>query len=238
MDDEALIAEHARRRTGDGEARWPPAVAVVVAALTYAFLPSSLLYTPRFVIPGVELALLVAVLVTDPWRNDRRSRGSRSVSIGLAVVVVGTNLLALGVLITKLTTSAPSGDSLLVGALQVWVTNVIGFGLLYWELDRGGPVARKTLRRDELPPADWRFTQDEDDDTVAEVAATASRRSGWVPVFVDYLYLSLTNSSAFSPTDTMPLSSRAKMLMGAQSTTALFVSLLVVARAVGALQRG
>jgi hypothetical protein len=97
-------------------------------------------------------------------------------------------------------------------------------------------VARHSMRRDKLPDADWRFSQDENDDAVTEVAMSASGRSGWMPVFVDYLYLSLTNSSAFSPTDTMPLSSRAKLLMGAQATAALLVTLVIVARAVGAIQ--
>lgn len=111
--------------------------------------------------------------------------------------------------------------------MEVWLTNVIGFALLYWELDRGGPVARRRLPRDELPPADWRFSQDENADTVTEVAITSSAKAGWVPVFVDYLYLSTTNSSAFSPTDTMPLSSRAEMLMAVQATSALLITLRV-----------
>ncbi len=119
--------------------------------------------------------------------------------------------------------------------MQVWLTGVVGYALLYWELDRGGPVARHRERRDRLPPADWRFSQDEDHDTVAEVAVSSSRTSGWVPLFVDYLYVSVTNSSAFSPTDTMPLSTRAKLLMASQATAALLVSLLIVARAVGSL---
>jgi hypothetical protein len=121
-------------------------------------------------------------------------------------------------LIARLVVPSTSGGSLLLGAMQVWITNVIGFGLLFWELDRGGPVARRKLPRKELPAADWRFSQDENDDAVVEVAAGSSKTSGWVPIFVDYLYVSLTNSSAFSPTDTMPLTSRAKALMGLQAT--------------------
>lgn len=107
---------------------------------------------------------------------------------------------------------------------------------MFWELDRGGPVARARRRRRDLPPADWRFSQDENDDAVDEVAVTASGRSGWVPVFVDYLYVSITNSSAFSPTDTMPLSTRAKLLMSAQAVSALLITLIIIARAVGAIQ--
>jgi hypothetical protein len=125
---------------------------------------------------------------------------------------------------------------LLIAALQVWATNVIGFALIYWELDRGGPVSRARRARHQLPDADWRFSQDENDDTVTEVAAGSSGRAGWVPIFVDYLYLSITNSSAFSPTDTMPLTSRAKMLMSVQSIAALLTTLIIVSRAVGAIQ--
>jgi hypothetical protein len=153
----------------------------------------------------------------------------------LACLVIATNLLALAMLVRALTSSKPDGMPLLLAGMQVWLTNVIGFGLLYWELDRGGPVARHTVARDRMPPADWRFSQDENQDTVVEVASTSSVRSNWRPEFVDYLYVSLTNSSAFSPTDTMPLTARAKMLMGLEATAALLTSLLVVARAIGAL---
>ena len=117
----------------------------------------------------------------------------------------------------------------------MWLTDVIVFGLAYWELDRGGPVARAHVRRDNLPGADFRFTQDEDADTVTEVRAGSSERSDWIPSYVDYLYVSLTNSSAFSPTDTMPLTSRAKLLMGLEATAALLISILVVAKGIGSL---
>jgi hypothetical protein len=122
---------------------------------------------------------------------------------------------------------------LLLATLQVCATNVIGFALIYWEPDRGGPVSPARRSRRDLPAADWRISQDENNDAVTEVAAGSSGRSGWMPVFVDYLYLSITNSSAFSPTASMPLSRRAKMLMGVQATAAL----LIIARAVGAIQR-
>jgi hypothetical protein len=148
-----------------------------------------------------------------------------------------TKLFALALLVHDLVANNQSdAKALLLAALQVWATNVIAFGLLYWELDRGGPVSRSQRRRQDLPLADFRFTQDEDADTVVEVAAGSSEKSDWIPTLVDYLYLSTTNSSAFSPTDTMPLSSRAKVLMGIQATAALVTSLLVIARAVGALK--
>ncbi len=208
---------------------------MLVAAASYALLPETLLVAPRFVIPACEVALLIALVLTNPRRMVRQTRWSRGTSAALASVVIVANLVALGILVSKLSSPHTGGGSLLVAGMQVWFTNVIGFGLLFWELDRGGPVARFRLRRDELPPADWRFSQDENDDAVVEVAASASRKSGWIPTFIDYLYLSLTNSSAFSPTDTMPLTSRAKVLMGLEATAALLTSLLVIARAVGVL---
>jgi len=211
---------------------------VVVAALAYAVLPDSLLVGPRFAIPAVELALLLSLVVTNPRRLVRQTRWSRTASIAMACLVIATNLVALGMLVRTLGSATKDGGPLLVAGMQVWLTNVIGFGLLFWEVDRGGPVARHTAARDRLAPADWRFSQDENHDAVTEVAATSSVQADWRPVFIDYLYLSLTNSSAFSPTDTMPLTGRAKALMGIEATAALMTSLLVVARAVGALGQG
>lgn len=222
-------------RGGEGENRLPPALAVVVAGLTYALLPDSVLFAPRFVIPALEIVLLVALIATNPRRMTRETRWSRTASVALASLVIVTNMVALGMLVDALTEKGTPGGPLLIAAMQVWLTNVIGFALLFWELDRGGPVARRAVPRDKMQPADWRFSQDENADTIAEVAASSSHHSGWTPTFIDYLYVSLTNSSAFSPTDTMPLSARAKVLMGIEATAALLTSLLVIARAVGSL---
>jgi hypothetical protein len=206
---------------------------VAVAIVVYALLPSSLLLTNRLVIPSVELLLLIALIATNPRRMTRETRWSRWLSITLAAIVIVANLASLGMLISEL--SSTKGNRLLVAAMQTWLTNVIGFALLYWELDRGGPVARRREDRAEIPAADWRFSQDENDGAVVEVKRTSSKSADWIPVFVDYAYVSLTNSSAFSPTDTMPLSSRAKILMGIQATAALLMSLVLVAFAVGSL---
>ena len=235
MSRDDLDLELARRRVAAGENRLPPAAAVVVALVVYALLPASLQFTARLVIPGVEVLLLIALVATNPRRFTRQTSWSRTASIGLALIVIATNFIALGLLISELSSQGASGQNLLLGAMQLWVTNVIGFALLYWELDRGGPVARHSMRRDKLPDADWRFSQDENDDAVVEVSRTSSESSGWVPIFVDYLYMSVTNSSAFSPTDTMPLTTRAKVFMGLQATAALLISLLLVAKAVGSL---
>jgi hypothetical protein len=209
-------------------------LAVLFAAVVYALLPKSLLLGPRFAVPIIELALLAALIATNPRRMVRQSRWSRIAATALAGLVIVANLTALGMLIARLVASSTSGGSLMLGAMQVWITNVIVFGLLYWELDRGGPSLDGSCPAKELPPADWRFSQDENDDAVIEVAAGSSKKSGWVPIFVDYLYVSLTNSSA----STMPLTSRSTALMGLQATAALLTSLIVIARAVGSLVGG
>ena len=228
---------HRGRHGGAGEARLPPTVAVLVAVALYASLPNQLLVGPRFVIPILECLLLIALVATDPRSITRQTRMSRMISLALIAVIVLTNLVALGQLVHDLVSAqVKGGGTLLLAALQVWATNVIAFALIYWELDRGGPVSRVRQPRDELPLADLRFSHDEDRDTVIEVSAGSSEKSDWMPTFIDYLYVSTTNSSAFSPTDTMPLSSRMKMLMAVQATAALITSLLVIARAVSALQ--
>ena len=219
------------------EVRLAASAATLVALALYATLPSHLLGWLRFVVPGVELLLLAPLVAANPIRMDRQNRLLRSMSIGLAGLLVITNSAAFVTLVHQLVAGgAKKGTSLLVAALQVWLTNIIAFGLLYWELDRGGPVLRAKAKRAELPPADFRFSQDENDDTAAEVASRSSKLSDWRPRFVDYLYISTTNSTAFSPTDTMPLSPRAKMLMSIESIEALLVSILVIARGVSLLK--
>lgn len=224
---------HQRR----GEARLPAAVATLVAIALYLALPEQLLVAPRFVVPALEIVLLIPLIALNPRRVTRQTKVSRVLSLALVVVIGITNLGALALLVHDLVAgAADSGQALLLGALQVWLTNVIAFGLAYWELDRGGPVKRTQSGRADLPPADFRFSQDENDDAVVEVAAGSSVKSDWVPTLLDYLYVSVTNSTAFSPTDTMPLSSRAKVLMAVQSVAALLTSLLVIARAVSVLK--
>ncbi len=223
------------RRQG-GEARVPAALATLAAIALYALLPQQVTVGPRYVIPALELLLLVTLVLVNPLRMSRQNRLSRALAITMILLIALTNLASLGILLHTLVTSdTGDGGQLLLAALQVWATNVIVFGLAYWELDRGGPVARHLSRRVDLPAADFRFPQDEDRDTVIEVHKSASEVSGWMPTYLDYLYISLTNSSAFSPTDTMPLSGRAKLLMGTEATAALVTSVVVIAKGVGSL---
>lgn len=226
------IAEE-RDRT---EHRWPAVGAVVVALLLYALLPSSFLPAVRYTVVAACLVLLIPVVLINPLRMTRQARLSRTLSIILTVVLAVANHVALVQLIIELVNAESDKDgSLLLAAAQVWTTNVIVYALIYWEMDRGGPVVRTTTARKELPVADIRFPQDEDHDAVDEVARGSSAASDWTAGFVDYAYFSLSNAMAFSPPDAMPLSARAKILVGMQALAGYIILVLVIARAVSLL---
>jgi uncharacterized membrane protein len=223
------------RRIGT-EWRWPAILAVLIALGLDGALPSEFPAFLRIGVVVLGLVLLIPVTVINPVRLNRQTRWSRALSVTLALVLVVANETALAILIVALVSEKhPNGPADLLAALQVWITNIMAFGLLFWELDRGGPVSRRIDHRGDLPRADFRFPQDEDADTVVEVARRSSVKSDWVPAFADYLYLSLTNSMAYSPTDVMPLSSRVKGLMGLQSAASFVLVALVIARAVSLL---
>jgi uncharacterized membrane protein len=218
------------------EHRWPAVIGLFVALALYATLPSTFLPGLRYTVVAIGLVMLIPLLVLNPRRLHRETRWSKYLATGQALLLVAANEVALVQLVVLLTTSGSSdGPTILLAAVQVWVTNIIAFALVYWELDRGGPVSRRHAERKEMPAADFRFPQDEDHDAVEEVASRSSIRTGWVASFVDYLYFSLSNSMAFSPTDTMPLSGRAKVLMGLEAAGGFVLLALVIARAVSLL---
>jgi uncharacterized membrane protein len=226
------IAEE-RDRT---EHRWPAVGAIVVALLLYALLPSSFLPVVRYSVVAACIVLLIPVVLINPVRMTRQTRLSRTLSIILTIVLAAANHVALIQLIIELVNAQSDKDgSLLLAAAQVWTTNVIVYALIYWEMDRGGPVVRTTTARKDLPVADIRFPQDEDHDAVDEVARGSSVSSDWTAGFVDYAYFSLSNAMAFSPPDAMPLSSRAKILVGLQALAGYVILVLVIARAVSLL---
>lgn len=227
-----------KHQTHPGEPRLPAALAVLVAIALYALLPNKLLLEPRFVVPTLELLLFIPLIAANPRRMTRGNRSLRRLAIVLVLLIAASNAVAEVLLIRQLVGGAGKDEAttLLLAAGQVWLTNVLVFALAYWELDRGGPVSRTQIARPRLPIADFRFPQDEDHDAIYEVAKRSSAKSGWAPGFIDYLYVSVTNSSAFSPTDTMPLSPRAKMLMAVESVSALVLSVLVISYGVGQLK--
>ena len=228
------VTQHASR-TAPAEHRWPAVVALVGALALYAFLPNELVGPLRFVVVGAGVALLVPLVIANPHRLTRQTAWTRVLSVALALLLVLANQVTLVLLVFRLVGGHHDAPGLLIAALQVWVANVIGFALLYWELDRGGPVARTTWARTELPPADFRFSQDEDHDAIAEVAAGSSAIQDWTPRFVDYFYTSISNSMAFSASDAMPLSQRVKLMMGLQAFGGFVILALVIARSVGIL---
>jgi uncharacterized membrane protein len=224
------------RESDRTEHRWPAAIALVVALALYATLPSSFFPPLRYAVVAIGVVLLIPLFAINPVRMHRQTRLSRWLSVGQTLLLLLANQVALVQLIIELVTAVKSdGPTLLLAALQVWVTNVIVFALLYWELDRGGPVARTKEKRQNLPMADFRFPQDEDHDAVSEVAVRSSVKLNWTASFLDYLYFSASNSMAFSPTDSMPLSHRAKMLMLLESFAGFVILALVIARAVSLL---
>jgi hypothetical protein len=170
---------------------------------------------------GPELALLVPLAFSRPRRQLEQLGRRRTAAVGLLAVVSAANALALGALIGSLLSGQEkSGPELLLKAVTIWATNVIAFGLWFWGFDRGGPVRR--LEAD-LPPPDFQFPQLENPQ-LAE--------PDWHPRLIDYVYISFTNSIAFSPTDAMPLTRWAKLLMLTESAISAVTVLLVAARSV------
>jgi hypothetical protein len=231
-----MTARPAEPERHPGESRLPAACAVVAAAVLYAALPDALSVGPKFVVPALEVLLFAPLVAVNPRRMTRETWLLRRLAIALVLLIAAANSVALVLLVRLLVAGEPSqGKALLLSAGQVWLTNIIIFALAFWELDRGGPVRRTQAANRNLPVADFRFPQDEDHDAIQEVAARSAAKSGWTPGFIDYLYVSTTNSSAFSPTDTMPLSPRAKLLMATESLSAIILLVLVIARAVSLL---
>jgi len=224
-----IPAEMSRR----AEARWPAFASLIVMLVLYALTPAE--FVPRLLLIGVAVLMFIPLLVLNPHRLTRETSWSRWLSISFALVLVAGNLTDMGSLIFDLVSGSTLGYRILLTALQVWVANIVAFAIVYWEMDRGGPVSRGTQPRDELGRPDFKFVQDDDADSVTEVRNQSSELADWRPGFIDYLYLSLTNMTAFSPTDTMPLSSRAKMLMGLQSLCGFILLALVIARSVNIL---
>jgi hypothetical protein len=211
-----------------GESRWPPAAALVVfLGLNIGvrlWLPSDRLVGVPWLLPLVEVLLLIVLLAADPGSLVRERRRLRRVSIALVSVLVVGALWATALLLYHLITGAAvtqkPGPLLAAGAL-VWLGNNLAFGMLYWLMDSGGPL----MRVRNPSPVDFAFTQQLSPELAPQ---------GWHPVFLDYLHLGFTNATAFSPTDVMPLTLRAKYTMVVQSTIALALFGLIVARAVNA----
>ena len=225
MGEEEIAGRGIRAVDGFGrtDPLWPGQLATLAALLLYLSLPRALTIGPGWPLPLVEAAVLLALVIAA--RGGRGAARRRGVAIGLVVVAALANLTSLGLLIHYLLAGGQArGADLLYGAVIVWATNLLLFAVLYWELDRGGP--RRPNGATALVAPDLLFPQMSDDRYGAP---------GWTPGFGDYLYVSLTNQTAFSPTDTLPLTMRVKAIMGLQGLAALITTGIVVARAVNLL---
>ena len=209
-----------------GESRWPSTVVLLVAIVVPLLLPDRFSLAPKWIWPALLSLLLVAYMIADPGRIDRQTSAARAIGIGLmAVLVVGaaSQAVVLTVELVGGNKALNSADALLSSGALVWLDTIIAFSFVYWQVDGGGPAARvhRTARYPDL--------------AFPEQLNPAVAPPGWRPLFLDYLYLSLTNSTAFSPTDVMPLRHWAKLTMGAQALISLVVLGLIIARAVNIL---
>src|SRR5579884_2559422 len=212
-----------------GESPLWPAAAIAAAAGLYADLPSRFIAGPsagafgvvRWVVPALTLLVLVSLAAIRPRGRPTRRR----LVLGTIGLVSAANAASIVLLVHLLINGASANAAtLLRAAVHMWAVNVLLFGLWYWQLDGGGPLARPSC-----PPAERDFL-------FPQQAEPALATAAWRPLFLDSLYVSFTNATAFSPTDAMPLSRWAKMLMLVQAAISLTLAVMVVARAVNILR--
>lgn len=206
------------------ESVWPAQLTVLVAIVLQLSLPPRLAVGPTWLLPALEGALVLGLAMATPRELEHEHMLRRRTAVGLVALVSAANIYSLAALTHYLLHHLVNkGQELIVAGVLIWLTNFLIFGLWYWELDRGGP-GRRAAGKD--GPPDFLFPQMADD---------RIEPRDWRPKFIDYLYVSLTNAAAFSPTDTMPLSPMAKSIMGVQSIVSLVTIGLIVSRAVNIL---
>jgi uncharacterized membrane protein len=210
------------------EAHWPPQLAIAIAVALQFLLPSQLNVGPRWLVPGIETLMLISLVAASPQRIEDRHRRRRRIALILSCLTGLANGVSLVLLSHYLLRNlhvdghALSGHALILSGALIWLTNVLVFSLWYWEIDRGGPGTRAAGHDG---PPDFLFPQMTEPGLFEQ----------WRPQFPDYLYVSLTNAAAFSPTDTMPTGIQVKMLMGLQSLVSLVTIGLIISRAVNIL---
>jgi uncharacterized membrane protein len=206
---------------------WPAQATVLAAIGLQVALPERLTAGPIWLVPALEGALLVGMFMATPRQLEREHPRRRRVALGLTALVSAANIYSLVALahflLHRSTSGKGEGRELIISGMLIWLTNFLIFALWYWEMDRGGP-GKRAAGHDETP--DFLFPQMSDD---------RIEPRDWRPRFIDYLYVSLTNATAFSPTDTMPLSAAAKSTMGVQAIVSLVTLGLIVSRAVNIL---
>src|SRR6266852_6392881 len=232
------LHQHVRDQRLD---RWLARGAVVVIVGLQTVIVNDLSFGPWWLGPAVELALLIPLSIGTAWTQRSAARAGteqewdhvgarrkwvRRLAIVMTAVSTVLNFAALFLLTKAIFQGhAGTGRTLLLDAINIWVTNVVIFALWFWALDRGGPAARGLVSERKN---DFLFTQQ-------QAIVDPAQFSNWSPGFIDYLFLAFTNATAFSPTDTFPLTVRAKLLMMAESVISLATIALVASRAVGIL---
>jgi len=204
------------------EHKLPVLFTILGAFALYLLLPEEISLFPRWVVPAVGAAVLIPLMIVNPRRVSRETTWSRWIGIGFALALALVNQAYVVIVVAQLVNWQIDGPSILLTAFAVWITNVIAFALVYWELDSGGPYARRIEGVRDDAPQDFQFPQQQNG-------------ASWDPVFFDYAFFSLSNMMAFSPTDTMPLTLRAKALMAYQALTGFVLLALVISRAVNIL---
>jgi len=204
---------------------WPVQVSMVVAIVLQLTLPDKFSGHTRYVLPAVEALLLALLSFTTPKERIFKSVSRRINVLLLIALTSAGNAYSLWVITKQLLSGVhlSDGRALILASINIFLTNIIIFGLWYWEMDGGGPGERQHIQKYEQ---DFLFPQHHNEDY---------KHPDWKPTFLDYLYVAATNAMTFGPADTKPLSRRAKMLMLLQSTISLVVVALVAARAVGIL---
>jgi hypothetical protein len=219
---------------------WIARGAILVTAALNAVLINQLTIFPWWLASVVEVALLAPLSFATAWTHDQMRRATsehhwmrirhhrrmiRRAAMLLTAFITLINFQSLFFVLRALLygTKGATGQSLLIDALNIWLTNVVVFALWFWNIDRGGPALRAIVTR---PVADFLFPQ---------MASDCPGSEGWMPGFLDYVFVSFTNATAFSPTDTLPLTVRVKMLFMVEASASLLTVGLVAARAVNIL---
>jgi hypothetical protein len=225
----AGLAQRASRVT-----YWPAQLCVLGAILLQIRLPEKLTFGPSWLLPSLEGALLIALAATTPrGRVDEDYPSRRRAAIGLIALVNAANAYSLYLLAHNLLhrhIPGNEGRALVLSGVAIWLTNVLIFALWYWQLDRGGPANRARHPDPTTPEGHPDFVFPEMD------GGQPYTPEGWMPGFIDYLAVAFTTATAFSPTDTMPNSRIAKVLMSTQAVISLITLGLIISRAVGILQ--
>jgi hypothetical protein len=207
--------------------RWPASLAVIVVLALQLAVPAQITALPRWLLPAIGAALLIPLVWTNPFRLRMDEPWLRYIELVLLAVLVLINAIYLiGMIVYLDAGHSNNGVVLVKAALLIWVTNVVAFAVWYWEIDRGGPFARMPEHEHEEERADLLFPQ---------MTVDLPGWQGWLPGFTDYLFVAFTAATAFSPTDTMPLTGRTKALMGIQSGISLLTIAIIAARAVNVL---